>query len=171
LTRSAAWAAFPRKRFVKRRTRRSNCGDVTGVAGGAIAIRARFRLRMGGRRAETACERPHKALPRKRHGTERETTTRSPPCWRRVRMSAPGRRCINMRRWSSGASSRTGSSASMGSCRRGCEISQKAELSSAGSDAGSRLWCKMPFRSYLGSRVLATAAQAVEHEGPAAVPE
>jgi hypothetical protein len=59
---------------------------------------------------------------------------------------------LRVRRWSSGASSRTGSSASMGSCRRGCEISQKAELSSAGSDAGSRLWCKMPFRSYLGSR-------------------
>jgi signal transduction histidine kinase len=33
--------------------------------------------------------------------------------------------------------------------------------------AASLLWCKMPFRSYSGSRVLATAAQAVEREGPA----
>ena len=53
----------------------------------------------------------------------------------------------------------------------GVAISQKAELSSAGSDANSLLWCKMPFRSYSGSRVLATAAQAVKHEGPAGIPE
>jgi hypothetical protein len=52
----------------------------------------------------------------------------------------------------------------------GCEISQKAELSSADSDADRPLWYKMPFRSYWGSRVLATAAQAVEHEGPAGIP-
>jgi hypothetical protein len=49
--------------------------------------------------------------------------------------------------------------------------SQKAELSSAGSDVDSLLWHEMPFRSYSGSRVLATAAQAVEHEGPADTPE
>jgi len=48
---------------------------------------------------------------------------------------------------------------------------QKGELSSAGSEADSLLWCTMPFRSYSGSRVLATGAHAVEHEGPADSPE
>jgi len=53
----------------------------------------------------------------------------------------------------------------------GVAISLKAGLSAAGSDADALVWCKMPFRSYSGSRVLATAAQAVEHEGPAGIPE
>ena len=48
---------------------------------------------------------------------------------------------------------------------------QKGELSSAGSEADSLLWRTMPFRSYSGSRVLATGAHAVEHEGPADSPE
>jgi hypothetical protein len=50
-------------------------------------------------------------------------------------------------------------------------MSLKAGLSADGPDADGPLWCKMPFRSYSGSRVLATTAQAVEHEGPAGIPE
>jgi hypothetical protein len=49
------------------------------VAGGAIAIQAwpwpgRAVCGTGGRPAETACERPHKAFPRKRRGVARKPT-------------------------------------------------------------------------------------------------
>jgi len=59
-------SAFPRKRFVKACTRRSFRGNVKDVSAGATAIGRTLVCGARGVSAATACEKLHKALPRKR---------------------------------------------------------------------------------------------------------